>query len=102
MLTWDQQHARTTLFTGSGQECGGGKSGDGWRYDFCKQSHNIMEPFTGGHWAVSRQCGAERPGGGGVTSRDRVLHLSIELEAKVHLKVCNHGEGPYLLGPSPG
>ena len=28
----------------------------------------IMEPFTGGHWAVSRQCGAAGPGGGGVTS----------------------------------
>ena len=36
----------------------------------------IMEPFTGGHWAVSRQCGAAGPGGGGVTTRDRVSYLS--------------------------
>ena len=32
--------------------------------------------------------------------RESTLHSTLELETKVHTKVCNHGEGTYVLGHS--
>ena len=42
---------------------------------------------------VGLGVGGEQSGGGG--SEVMTCEYRLELETKVHTKVCNHGEGPY-------